>query len=128
MAGMINPTNAAELRAINRQARNIKANPHAREAIENYGKGGVQLPSIADSFQTSADTYKELAKGPKKGIKGAAEKAGKAIKENASKLGKFIGNHKVGAVIVGAVAAAGAAFGIYKGVQAHQNKAQAHQA
>lgn len=71
------------------------------------------------------DTYISESK---KGIKGAAEKAGAAIKEGASKLGKFIGNHKVGAAIVGAVAVAGAAFGIYKGVQAHNNKAQAHQA
>lgn len=61
-------------------------------------------------------------------ISGTATKAGEAIKENIGKVVTLAKGHKVAAAAIGVAATALAAVGIYKGVQAHNNKVQAHQA
>lgn len=62
---------------------------------------------------------------------GELKKAVATVKDTAYKAKQFICKNNKNKVIAGAIAAVGvaaAAFGIFKGVQAHNNKVQAHQA
>lgn len=95
----------------------------------------LQAPLSKDAFQAEVKKMGEAAGLPaapaaesKKGIKEAAAKAGNAIKGGFDTVVKAAKTHKVAAAAIGVAVAVAGAFGIYKGVQAHNNKVNAHQA